>query len=182
MATRTKKKKRRKLNYRGIILCAILLLLIIIVPISSASNSYKAVMKTYCKSVVKRDYEKYKSVFPSFMVENGLESLVLFTYDTGENFMRTKYDSYVDIYGKSLSISYKINDRTKLSKEELSQYSKSASELCGESSGVNFKKGYTLNVTMKYKGKVSSSEEELSVVVVKYDGDWYIYDGDIYFC
>jgi CRISPR/Cas system CMR-associated protein Cmr5 small subunit len=184
MATQTKarRKKKKKLNYKGLILCAVLLFLVLIIPISSASNSYKSVMKTYCKSIVKQDYQKYKSAFPTFMVENGLEDLVLFTYDTTENFMETQYNSYTDVYGKGLKISYKINDRTKLSKEELAEYTKSANELSTDGESIKFKKGYTLNVTMKYKGKLTSSEEEISVVVVKCNGDWYIYGGDLYFC
>lgn len=182
MATQTKRNKKKKLNYKGMILCAVVLLLILIIPIVNASNSYKTVMKTYCKSIMKQDYEKYKSTFPTFVAENGLEGLMLFAYDTGENFIQTKYNSYADTYGENLKVSYKINDRTKLSKDELSQYSKSANDLCKDGSKIDFKKGYTLNITMKYKGKITSNEEEVSVVVVKYNGNWYIYDGDIYFC
>lgn len=178
----TKKKKSKRLNLRGMISLGVLVLLILIIPISISNSGYKTVMKDYCKSIVKQDYEKYKSVFPSVITENGLESLMLFAYDTGENFMQSKYNSYVEAYGKNVKISYKINDRTKLSKEELLQYSKSATALCTDGSEINFKKGYTLNVTMKYKGKTSSNEEDVSVIVVKLDGDWYIYDGGIYFC
>ncbi|MGN1411425.1 MAG: hypothetical protein ACI4WH_02800 [Oscillospiraceae bacterium] len=182
MTNQARRKKKKRLNHKGMVLCAILIILILIIPIANMSNSYKNVMKDYCKSIVKQDYQKYKSVFPAFVIENGLEDLMIFAYDTGENYMQTKYNSYVDAYGKNLKVSYKINDRTKLTKNELTQYSQSATAICTDGEEIEFKKGYNLNVTIKYKGKTSSNEEEVSVIVVKYDGDWYIYDGGIYFC
>lgn len=174
--------KKKKLNVSAIILSLAVIFFAFFIPISISNSGYKGVMKDYCKSIVKQDYQLYKSVFPTFVTENGLESLMIFTYDNGENYMQDIYNSYVEKYGKKLKLSYKIIDRTKLSKEELTSYSNSATSLCTDGSEIKIKKGYKLNISMKYKGKNGDNTEEISVVVIKYDGQWYIYDGDIYFC
>lgn len=177
-----KSKKKRKLNIGAIAVSIVFVFLIFFIPISISNGGYKGVMKSYCKAVTKQDYNLYKSVFPSFLTDNGLENLMIFAYDNGDNYMQNIYNGYVSKYGKNFKATCKVLDRTKLSKEELSQYSKDATSLCTDGSEVKIKKGYKLTVSMKYKGKTGNSTEELSVVVIKYNGDWYIYDGDIYFC
>jgi hypothetical protein len=139
-------------------------------------------MKDYCKSINKQDYELYKSTFPSFVTDNGLEDLVCFAYDSGQNYLESLYEGYTELYGKKTKLSCKVLDRTKLSKDELKEYSQDATAYCTDGSEIKLKKGYRLNVSLKYKGKTGSNTEELSVVVVKYNGSWYIYDGDIYYC
>lgn len=174
--------RKKRLNFKVLIPSIILIFLVFFIPISISNSGYKGLMKNYCKSIVKQNYELYKSSFPSFVTENGLENLMIFTYDNGENYMQNIYDSYTETYGKNLKISYKIINRTKLSKEELSNYSESATALCTDGSEIKIKKGYRLNLSMKYKGKIGNTTKELSVVVIKYSGNWYIYDGDIFFC
>jgi hypothetical protein len=106
---------------------------------------------------------------------------MLFAYDTGEDYMQSIYEDYTEQYGEKFKLSCKVIDRTKLSKDELKEYSASATALCTDGSEIKIKKGYRLTVSMKYKGKNGSNTEELSIVVIKYKGDWYIYDGDIVF-
>jgi hypothetical protein len=96
--------------------------------------------------------------------------------------MQNLYDSYTQQYGEKFKLSCKVIDRTKLSKDELAEYSQSATALCTDGSEVKIRKGYRLTIAMTYKGKADSETQELSVVVIKYGGKWYIYDGDIYFC
>lgn len=175
-------KRKRKLNIGAIVISVVIIFLIFFIPISVSNGGYKGVMKSYCKAVTKQDYDLYKSVFPSFLTENGLEDLMIFAYDNGDNYMQNMYDSYVAKYGKNFKASCKVVNRTKLSKDELSEYSENATSLCTDGSEVKIKKGYNLTISMKYKGKNGNSTEELSVIVIKYNGDWYIYDGDIYFC
>ncbi|MCC8068616.1 MAG: hypothetical protein LIO71_02495 [Ruminococcus sp.] len=175
-------KKKRRLNVGAVVVSLVIIFLIFFIPISISNGGYKGVMKSYCRAITKQDYKLYKSVFPNFLTENGLESLMLFAYDTGDNYMQEMHNSYVDKYGKSFKASYKVIDRTKLSKDELAEYSEDATSLCTDGSEINIKKGYNLTVSMKYKGKSGSSTEELSVIVIKYDGKWYIYDSDIHFC
>jgi hypothetical protein len=106
---------------------------------------------------------------------------MLFAYDTGDDYMQSLYDDYTEQYGEKFKLSCKVIDRTKLSKDELEEYSAGATALCTDGSEIKIKKGYRLTVSMKYKGKADSNTQELSIVVIKYKGNWYIYDGDIVF-
>lgn len=175
-------KKQLRLNIKYILILVVSLILIIVVSVSASNGGYKSLIKNYCKSIVSMDYEKYKSLFPPFYVDNGLEDLILFSYDTGDAYMQHLYDDYVEQYGEKVKLSSKITTRTKLSKDELTTYSQEATAVCTDGTEINLKKGYNLTVSIKYKGKSNTETKELSVVVVKYDGNWYIYSGDIYYC
>lgn len=180
--THSKRSKKKRVNVKATALTVLVLLLVVFVPSCTSNGGYKGLMKSYCRSIVKQDYELYKSSFPSFVTDNGLEDLMVFAYDSGDAYMQSIYDSYCEVYGKKLKLSYKVLDRTKLTKDELASYSESATALCTDGSEIKIKKGYRLTLSMKYKGKVGTTTKELSVVVIKYEGHWYIYDGDIYFC
>ena len=82
-----KSKKKRKLNIGAIAVSIVFVFLIFFIPISISNGGYKGVMKSYCKAVTKQDYNLYKSVFPSFLTDNGLENLMIFAYDNGKIYM-----------------------------------------------------------------------------------------------
>lgn len=178
--------KKRKLNMRFIVPSVLVVFLILFIPISISNGGYKGLMKDYCKSINKQNYQLYKNSFPSFITENGLEDLMLFAYDSGENYIQSIYNDYTQQYGEKFKLSCKVIDRTKLSKDKLAQYSADSTSLCTDGSEIKIKKGYKLTISMKYKGKIDTNTQELSVIVIKYDGHWYIYDdsnnSDIHFC
>lgn len=112
----------------------------------------KCKVSTIAKSLPDEASEKFKETTS----DQDLESLI----------------SLLEIgYGKNIRISYDIEDKTALDKDEIKSLEKS--------SGLEIKKAYDLTVEVEFKGKKEEQETSINLTVAKIKGEgWKLVTDD----
>lgn len=149
-------------NTKNIVVIAVVAAVVIalIVLLSSVlGGGYKKPVKNFFKGMEKADAEMYMSAFPEFM-----------DYDYDKDDMEDMLDMLEDEYGKNIKISYKIEEKEKIDKEDLEYVQEYIEEVYEEE--VKVTKGYKLEVEATIKGKEDDDTDDQDMYIYKIDGDW----------
>lgn len=171
-ATGKKTLSKQALIILGGIAAAIIVLVILIFTVFG--SNYETPIKNMVKVMESGSTGAYKDLFPSSQIK-ALESVYNVISDDGlDEYIKEAatevHDNLVDEYGDNIKVSYKILDKEKLSKIELSDIEDSYSYL----SKSKVTEGYTLTLKMTIEGDDDTDTDEDDMQVVKVDGDWVV--------
>lgn len=164
--------------------CAALLVIIVLIILFSLifGGGYKSPLDDFCKGFNKSNSKMMlkttmpDDVFDAYVDEN----------DPDWDDMDDSIDAMKKLigiqYGDDVEISYKVTDKSEISKSKLKKQYKSqakawAKAADGSTSDYYPTAGYELEVEFTIEGDDDEDTEETTVKVGKVDGDWIILDG-----
>ena len=161
---------KKKIAIIGGIVAAVVVVLFIIV--SLIGGAYKSPIKNYFNGLQKCNSKTYLKAFPEFMRES-LED----KYD--DEYLEEKKENLEDTYGDKIKYSYKIIDKTKLTKDEIKD-SKKALEKLYEDEKIKLTAGYQVCVKVTIKGSEKKGTSYDTFYVYKINGKWVTIPSSIY--
>ncbi|MFA5658886.1 MAG: hypothetical protein WC900_06340, partial [Oscillospiraceae bacterium] len=123
------------------------------------------------KGIENQDADIFLSAYPEFLADQ-MDSYI------DDDTMEDMYDSFEDEYGKNIKISYKVTDKDKLDKDDLTDYEEEIDDYYDEK--VDIAEGYEVEVELTIEGDDDNDNDDTDFVVLKIDGDWCVYDGGLY--
>ncbi len=160
---------KKKIAMIGGIVAAVVVALFVI--ISLISGGYKSPIKNYFNGLQKCNSKTYLKAFPEFMKDD-LEDKYT------DEYLEKKKDNAEDTYGDKVKYSYKVIDKTKLSKDELKD-SKKALEKLYKDEKINLKEGYQVCVKVTIKGSDKKATSYETFVVYKLNGKWVTFPSSL---
>lgn len=161
----------------GIAVVAVAALIILIILISILGGAWKKPVKNMFKGMRDCDAEKLIEVTDEYRLDKFEDSYKGSdkSYDeTLEKRLEDTMDQLEDELGKDVKISYDITDKDKLSDRDLDDI-KDILKKSYDAKGVKVTKGYELDIEYTAKGKKDDDDDDGKIVVVKIDGDWYLW-------
>ncbi|MBQ3408369.1 MAG: hypothetical protein IJH12_04095 [Clostridia bacterium] len=153
---------KKKIAIIGGIVAAVIVVIFLIAAI--LGGGYKTPIKNYYTGLQKANSKTYLKAFPEFLRED-LED----TY-TDEK-LEDKKESLEDTYGDKLKISYKVIDKTKLTKDEIKDAQKALKALYDDEK-IKVTAGYNVAVKVTKKGTDKKATEYTSFEIYKINGKW----------
>lgn len=150
----------------GGIAAAVVLLLIIIVALFSGGG-YKKPIDNMIKGMQNCNAKTYLKAYPEVMREDYED------YVTNKS-LRSMLESFEDDYGKNIKISYKILDKEKIEKKDLTKVQEDLEDEYPDAKKNKIKvtAGYKLTVKMTIKGKDDKDTDTTTIKVYKVGGKW----------
>lgn len=149
---------------------AVIVLFFIVSSIVSGFG-YKGPIKKYIAAINKEDGKKYMKAIPEFVSEAADKD-----EDDWEEYLGDLKD-FFDV-GKDPKLSYDIVDKIEISEDDLEKYEDSINEDYKDEldDDVEVSAGYEVLLKMTVKGSKRSKKDFSNIVVLKIDGDWYLWD------
>lgn len=102
--------------------------------------------------------------------------------DEAEDSFDDMMDTYEDEYGDNIRVSYKVEDKKKLSDKKLEGIAEALADEY-DLDEDDFTEAYELDVEMTIKGSEDDDDQNAEITVIKYKGKWYAiswykYDGE----
>lgn len=168
-----------------LILCiagAAALTVIIILLIILLGGGYKKPIDNLIKSLESGTGEAYLKVLPDSVANSIEEDHVERSskYDTLEEYFDDVFESYnsslADRYGDDFSITYSVADKKEITESRLKSYASNYKSYYGKK--VDVSAGYTLSLEVTWKGSEKDEDGDKSIIVLKVDGDWVLWDAE----
>ena len=153
---------KKKIAIIGGIVAAVAVVIFLL--ISLIGGAYKNPIKNYFNGLQKCNAKTYIKAFPEFMKDDLEESY------TNES-LEDRKEKLEDKYGDKVKYSYKIIDKTKLTKDELKD-SKKALEKLYKDEKIKLTDGYQVCVKVTIKGADKKETSYETFVVYKLNGKW----------
>lgn len=131
--------------------------------------AYEKPIKYVCDGMEKGSAKTMMKAFPDYIVDQ-LED----NYGDMDEFMDSMTENLEDSYGKRVKISFKVTDKEKIDKDDISDLEDEIESYYDEN--VNIKAAYNLEVEMKIKGSEDDDENDDELTVIKVGSKWYLYD------
>lgn len=137
-----------------------------------AGNAWKKPIDNFVKGIRNGDTKILLSAFPDFITdEYGDEFLAEMGYD--EESLTELRDAQEDKYGENYKLSYKVEKKEKIKKDDLKKVEKAFNESLNKNIKVNA--GYKTKVKFVIKGKDDSKTTTSTMYLYKIDGKWSYY-------
>lgn len=143
-------------------------LIFLSVVVSVLGGGYKKPLDNFCKAFNKEDAKYLVKAYPEIFVEE----YEYMDEDDLEDDLEYSLDKLVDRYGKNIKLSYKINDKDKIDKDDLEELEDNLEYMLDET--VKISRGWELEVEFTVKGKKRKRTKKVDVNVLKVDGKWAI--------
>lgn len=153
---------KKKIAMIGGIVAAVVVVLFVL--ISLISGGYKSPIKNYFNGLQKCNSKTYLKAFPEFMKDD-LEDKYT------DEYLEDRKESMEDTYGDKVKYSYKIVDKTKMTKDEIKD-AKKALEKMYKDEKINLKEGYQVCVKVTVKGSDKKATSYTTFEVYKLNGKW----------
>lgn len=146
-------------------------IVVVFALISIIGGGYKKPIKNYFTGLQKCNSKTYIKAFPEFMKDDLEEKY------TNEKLEDMKEDDE-DKYGDKVKYSYKIIDKTKLTKDEIKD-SKKVLEKLYDDEKIKLTDGYKVCVKVTVKGSDKKTTSYETFVVYKLNGKWCIFSSSL---
>ena len=161
---------KKKIAIIGGIVAAVVVVLFLLV--SLIGSAYKKPVKNYFNGLQKCNSKTYLKAFPEFMKDD-LED----KYD--DEYLEDRKEKLEDTYGDKIKYSYKIIDKTKLTKDEIKDSKKSIEKLY-EDEKIKLTDGYQVCVKITIKGSDKKATSYDTFYVYKINGKWVTIPSSVY--
>lgn len=157
----------------GIAIVGVVVLVLLFVLFGSLfGGGYKKPIDNYIKGLEKADWKTFSKSLPKEQKETIEDNF------DGEEFLEEMLESLEDEYGEKIKITYKITDKSKLSKKKIEDFEEEYEDVYDEE--IKISKAYKIKVKVTIKGKDDKETNKVSFVVGKIKGKWYMLDsGDL---
>lgn len=166
-------KKESRIPFFLIGVIVILVVAVVIIFRACSDGGYKKVIKTYIEGNQELDAEKMLSVFPPQILD-AIEDEGYDREEIAEQFEQTITKS-LDTLGADddFSLDYKIEDETNLSKSMIENIEE---EFADEDVNISITDGKSVDLTwtISFDDLGINHEQNMTVEVIKVDGDWYM--------
>jgi len=167
------KNKIMKIARIAVPAAAALLVLVIIICAIAANSGAKGAAKKYFKAIQKQNVEDYIELMPSnsklyYANEQDL-------YDDVEDNLATTLDYLETEYGKNIKFKLKNIEKDELTNKKFKLIT-SAYSVNDTLRAIEISKAYEVDFELAVKGKDDDDENDVSLVLIKENGDWKVYE------
>lgn len=175
-----KKSGKAKFIVLGVIAVAVIAAVVIVI-VMLFGGGYKKPLDNYFKSIEDGDAKTFMEAYPECYIDYIDDMLGVSGMDMDvEEFFQETVDGLLETfesdYGENISISYKIEDKEKLSDSELEDISDEFKD--NIDANVDVTSGYELDLEVTIEGDDDDDTDSGSLTVAKIDGEWYIVEND----
>ncbi len=152
---------------------AALIVLVIIICAIAANSGAKGAAKKYFKAIQKQNVEDYIELMPanSKLYYASEEDL----YDDVEDSLATTMDYLETEYGKNVKFKIKNIEKDELTNKRFKLIT-SAYSVNDTLKAIEIEKAYEVEFELSVKGKDDDDKSDASLVLIKEDGDWKVYE------
>ena len=173
----TPEKKIKKPMLYGIIGAAAAVLIILIIIIASvAGNGYKKAIDNYMDVLIYGKADKIEKLAPKEYwdyCEENYDTDITDIIDQFEDSYEYLSDHLEEEYGKNVKVRYKITDKDDLSDKKLNTIRDNLKDEYGIAK-KSVTKAYKIDAEMTLKGSDDEDTEDMTLIIVKIGGSWYI--------
>ena len=173
----TPEKKINKPMLYGIIGAASAVLIILIIIIASvAGNGYKKAIDNYMDVLIYGKADKIEKLAPKEYwdyCEENYDTDITDIIDQFEDSYEYLSDNLEEEYGKNVKVRYKITDKDDLSDKKLNTIRDNLKDEYGIAK-KSVTKAYKIDAEMTLKGSDDEDTEDMTLIIVKIGGSWYI--------
>jgi len=145
---------------------------VVLILVALLGGGYKKPLKNYFNGIQKTNAKTYLKAFPEFMKDD-LED----TYD--KEYLEDMKESMEKKYGDKVKISYKVLDKTKLTKDEIKDVKESLENKYDDEK-IKISAGYEVCVKITVKGSDEKKTTYTSFEVYKINGKWCMLPTSVY--
>lgn len=178
-APAAKKVDPKIIKLGAIAVAAVAVIAIIIAIIVGAGNNYKKAINNYLDYALKCDVKKVEKLAPKMYWDYCEENKLFNIKDKDElneayeEVLEERKEALEDEYGKNVKYSYKITDVDELSDKKVSEYAGALKDKY-DIAKKKVTKGYEVEFDITVKGKEDEDDDEMTLTVLKIDGNWYV--------
>lgn len=183
-AAAIKKLDPKVLKLGGIAVAAVAVIAIIIAIIVGAGGNYKKALNNYFDYTFKTNVKKVESLAPKKYWEYCKESGLIDVNDKdevnecNEEYLEKLKEELEEEYGEKIKYSYKVTKEKDLSTKKLNDIAETLKEKYNIPK-KSIKAAKEIDIDYKLSGKDDTEEDEWdSIIVVKIDSKWYVYEAD----
>lgn len=155
----------------GLIIVIAVVLLVILLTRDNSHRTYQQAVGVFMNGLKQQDMDKMCEAFPE-RLQDELRRDMLFFYGSEAEFWE-EYNEDIEWYcGKNAKMTYEIEDAEPLLAYEIADYERDC--LDDFRYNVSISEGYTVEITVTFKGSEGAFDSEMELDVVRIDGKWYV--------
>lgn len=134
-------------------------------------GSYKKPVEEYFQAISQRDFDMYVGSMLGNIGGEYVKERDSLGY-SGYDYMDKLYRDLFEQFGEDMQISLTFNSRGKTEQEYVQSFADGYAQTYGEN--INTKTVYTVYVTARFSGDISTADVEMECYVIRQKGKWYI--------